>query len=184
VRAPGVSSFPAAIFQEAVGAAKCIGPADQHEIARTAGTRTIAWRITMCTLIRILLTACLKGIAALALGSAILGTVARSCGPRVGVAYIHVSTSEVDLTVDESAYRVESLAETPVVCVLPPGLHVVRMSRSGTMLYEEAFVLEPGQEVVLCAHEGPAGPRVDFPPGSGPATRASLLTAASRPPPP
>jgi hypothetical protein len=57
------------------------------------------------------------------------------------------------VTVDDRVYRVESLAETPIVCSLRPGPHVVRMSRTGAALYEEHFVLEARQEIVLCAYE-------------------------------
>ncbi len=121
----------------------------------------------MFTLIRIVLTASLKGMAALTLGCAILGMVARSCGPRNGVAYIHVSTTGVDVTVGDAAFRVESLAETPIVCSLPPGLHVLQMSRAGTVLYEESFALEPGQEVVLCAYERQPAPHADIGPDPG-----------------
>jgi hypothetical protein len=136
----------------------------------------------MFTLIRILLTASLKGIAALTLGCAILGMVARSCGPRDGVAYIHVFTTEVDVTVDDSTYRVESRSESPIVCTLPPGPHVVRMSRAGTLLHEEAFMLEPGQEIVLCACARPAATHGDSAAGSGPRAAAPSLTAAAPPP--
>jgi hypothetical protein len=135
----------------------------------------------MATLIRRLLTASLKGIASLALGGAILGMVARSCGPREGVAYIHVATTGVDVVVDEHAYRVESLVETPIVCTLPPGRHVVRMSRAGAVLYEEDFVLEPGRELVLCAYDRTDVPRPRVGPDSGIAAAANRRPISIRP---
>jgi hypothetical protein len=136
----------------------------------------------MFTAIRILLTASLKGIIALVLGGAILGMVARNCGPREGVAYIHVAAAGVDVTIGDSAYRVESPAETPIVCSLPPGPHVLRMSRAGTVLYEVTFVLEPGREVVLCAYERRGATHADFLVDPEPRAAVSRLTAAARRP--
>jgi hypothetical protein len=137
----------------------------------------------MFTLIRTILAATIKGIGALALGGAILAMVARNCGPRQGVAYVHVLATCVDVAVDEFGYRVESLGETPIVCVLPPGRHTLRMSRDQVTLYEEEFVLEPGKEVVLCACESPSrqtdgdgGRRV------GPQPNSVVLTASARRP--
>jgi hypothetical protein len=105
------------------------------------------------------LIATLKGIASLALGGAILTMVAQHSGRREGVAYIHVATTGVDVTVDDLVYRVASLEETPIVCALPPGPHALRMSRAGAALYEEQFVLEPGGELVVCAYEQAVVPR-------------------------
>jgi len=135
----------------------------------------------MFTWIRLVLTAGSKGIASLALGGAILGMVARHCGPREGVAYVHVATTGVDVTVDDDAYRVESLVETPIVCTLPPGFHVVRMSRAGAVLYEEGFVLEPGRELVLCAYDRTGVPRPGVGPDSGVAAGASRRPISIRP---
>jgi hypothetical protein len=105
-----------------------------------------------------------KGVAALALGGAILWQVAEHCGSLKGVAYIHVSNSQVDVTVDDESYRIETLWDTPIVCELRPGRHALRMLQSGHVLFEQEFTLEPGQEVVLSAWDGFNRKRNDAPP--------------------
>jgi hypothetical protein len=111
----------------------------------------------MFTAIRTVLAAIFKGTCALVLGGTILGMVARNCDRRDGVAYVHVSTPGVDVSVDDIVYHVESLRETPIVCGLPPGRHLLRMFRGDAVLYEEVFSLKAGEEVVLCAWEQPRG---------------------------
>jgi hypothetical protein len=96
----------------------------------------------------------IKGLSALALGGAILWQVHSHCGPMKGIAYVHVGTPGVDVTVDDQTYRVETAWECPIVCELRPGRHLLRMLRSGRALFEQEFTLEPGQEVVLRAWEG------------------------------
>jgi hypothetical protein len=95
-----------------------------------------------------------KGLGSLALGGAIFWQVGSHCGSMKAVAYVHVATLGVDVTVDDQTYRVESLWETPIVCELRPGRHLLRMLRSGRVLFEQEFALDPGQEIVLTAWEG------------------------------
>jgi hypothetical protein len=71
-----------------------------------------------------------------------------------GTVYVHVSEGYGDLNVDDATYHVRSLWETPIVCELEPGTHVLTMSRNGRMVYHEEFSLHPGEELVLCAWEG------------------------------
>ena len=61
--------------------------------------------------------------------------------------------------VDDVAYQVESLWETPIVCEISPGRHILRMSRGERVLYEEEFTLGPGKEIVLMAWEQPGESR-------------------------
>ena len=75
----------------------------------------------MWSLIQTFSIGALKGIGSLILGGTILGLVAQHCGLREGVAYIHVSPPGADVTVDDAKYQVETLWETPIVCVLSPG---------------------------------------------------------------
>ena len=56
----------------------------------------------------------------LALGGAILWQVHDHCGSMKCVAYVHVATPGVDVTVDDQTYRVETLWESPIVCELLP----------------------------------------------------------------
>jgi hypothetical protein len=107
----------------------------------------------MLSLCKSLALGTFKGFGALALGGAILWQVHDHCGSMKGVAYVHVATPGVDVTVDGRAYRIETLWETPIVCELRPGRHLLRMLRSGRVLFEEEFTLDPGQEVVLTAWE-------------------------------
>jgi hypothetical protein len=102
-------------------------------------------------LIRSLLFMIVKAIGALALGCAILWQVTEHCGSLKGVAYVHVSQPQVDVTVDDETYWVETLWETPIVCELRPGRHMLRMLQSGRVLFEQEFTLDAGQEVVLTA---------------------------------
>jgi hypothetical protein len=119
----------------------------------------------MLILIRSLAFATVKGIGALALGGVVLWQVAEHSGPQKCVAYVHVSVAKVEVKVDDVAYEVESLWETPIVCELGPGRHILRMSRSERLLYEQEFTLGPGQEIVLIAWEqlGGSQPRATSP---------------------
>jgi hypothetical protein len=92
-----------------------------------------------------------KRLGALAPGGAILWQVHDHCGSMKCVVYVHVSSPGVDITVevDAQTYRVETIWETPIVCELRPGRHLLRLLRSGRVLLEEEFTLAPGQEVVL-----------------------------------
>jgi hypothetical protein len=106
--------------------------------------------------IRSMILAIAKGIGALGLGSVILWQVAIRSGCQNCVAYVHVSTPNVEVMVDDMEYHVETLWETPLVCELRPGRHVLRMSRSGRVLYEEEFTLGKEEEIVLTAWEPPS----------------------------
>jgi hypothetical protein len=97
-----------------------------------------------------------KGIGACGLGGAILWQVVVHIGPQHGVAYVHVTTPNVDVMVDDVQYHIETMWESPIVCELSSGHHKLRMSRSGRIVYEEGFTLGIGQEIVLTAWEPPS----------------------------
>ncbi len=105
-----------------------------------------------------------KGMAALGLGGLILWQVAIRSGPLDGVAIVHVSSPNVDVSVDDVQYHVESLLDSPIVCNLSPGVHMVRMIRNGQVLYEEKFTLDLADEIVLVAWE----PRSETPAHAAP----------------
>jgi hypothetical protein len=134
----------------------------------------------MLILTRSLVFATVKGMGALALGGAILWQVAERAGVGQGVAYIHVYTADVDVTVDEMSYHVNSLWETPIVCELGPGRHVVRMFRHGQALFEEEFTLGLGQEIVVCASERPVEKRAVAASSSRPISHSELPTRLAR----
>jgi hypothetical protein len=129
----------------------------------------------MLTLIRNLVSGIVKGIGALVLGGAILWQVVEHCGPTKGIAYVHVAKPQVNVTVDDETYWVETLWETPIVCELEPGSHTLRMLESGRVLFEQEFTLEPGQEVVLTAWEGFNQNRDDAGPSFNPLLSRSQL---------
>jgi hypothetical protein len=93
----------------------------------------------------------------LALGGTVLGLVAQHRGPQEGVADIHVSPPGADVTVDDAEYHVATLWQTPTVCELSLGPHLLQMSGGRRVVFEQEFWLAPGQEVVLSAWEGPGG---------------------------
>jgi hypothetical protein len=55
--------------------------------------------------------------------------------------------------------------ETPIVRQLPPGEHIVQMSRKGDLVFEKQFSIDAGEEIVLtawdCSKEGPHSERRD-----------------------
>jgi hypothetical protein len=106
--------------------------------------------------IRGMLFAMLKGMASLALGGVILWQVAIHSGPQGCVAYVHVFTPNVLVTVDGSEYHIETLDRTPLVCELAPGRHMLRMCQTGRVVYEEEFTLAWGEEIVLVPWDRPS----------------------------
>ena len=109
----------------------------------------------MLILIRSVLLATVKPMAGLALGGAILWQVAAHSGVQNGIAYVHVSADQVDVMVDRTTYHVKTRWDSPLVCELGRGKHVLQMTRNGKTLYEEEFTLSAGDEVVLTAWERP-----------------------------
>ena len=107
----------------------------------------------MLITIRSVLFLIAKGMAAFGLGGLILWQVAASSGGINGVANIHVTSPNVDVTVDDVLYHVETLWDSPIVCELSPGHHTLRMLRNGQVLHEEEFTLGVRQEIVLVAWE-------------------------------
>jgi hypothetical protein len=92
-----------------------------------------------------------KIIGSLVLSLGIFWQVITHSGIVNGTVYVHVSNPQVDVTIDDFSYRVETAWERPIVCELSPGFHTVRMLRNLQTLFEEDFTLAPGQEVVLTA---------------------------------
>jgi hypothetical protein len=95
--------------------------------------------------------AVIKALGALALGSAVLCQVAAHSGDPNGTAYVHVSTPHVDVLLDGLPHRVETLWDSPIVCQLRPGKHLLQMFRNGETVYEEEFIVRAGDEIVLTA---------------------------------
>jgi hypothetical protein len=92
-----------------------------------------------------------KPLGALLLGGVILWQVAAHVTPPHGRALVHVSTTPVEVAVDDHVYRVPTLYVSPVVCELKPGRHTVRMLRDGRVLYREEVSIVAGEDVILAA---------------------------------
>jgi hypothetical protein len=75
--------------------------------------------------------------------------VAHPGGPRRGRAIVHVSRPDVVVVVDHRDYRVESVAQSPVVCDLEPGEHMAQARRGEVLLDEQIFTIEPGKEAIV-----------------------------------
>jgi hypothetical protein len=105
----------------------------------------------MLSSFRSLMVAISKAICALGLGGVILWHVAVHSDARKGTAIVHVSAPDVDVVVDDVAYHVETMWDSPVVCQLRPGSHKLRMIRDARVVYEESFTLGAGEDRVLAA---------------------------------
>jgi hypothetical protein len=119
----------------------------------------------MLITIRAMVFAIMKGLGTIGLGGVILWQVGIHSRSQNGVAYVHVMMTNVEITVDDVEYHIESLMESPLVCELRPGPHMLRMRRGEQVNFEQAFTLGAREEVVLTAWERPSGapPNVTFP---------------------
>jgi hypothetical protein len=129
--------------------------------------------VPMLMSIRGMAFAMAKGIGAFALGGVILWQVVTHIGPQHGIAYVHVSATNVDVMVDDAKYHIESIWDSPLVCELSPGPHLLRMHRCGQVIYKENFSLDVAQEVVLTAWEPPCELPVQVA-GTAPASQTAL----------
>jgi hypothetical protein len=105
------------------------------------------------SLSRSILWGIFKTVGALLLGGAVLWEVTLHSGPPNGKVYVHVPQGNGDLMIDDEMYHVRTLWETPVVCVLQPGHHALRLSRDGQPVFEQQFSIDSGEELVLTASE-------------------------------
>jgi len=103
------------------------------------------------SLFRSLALAAPKAVGAVVLGGAVLWEVALHSGPPTGTVYVHVAHGYGDLTVDDATFHVRTVWETPIVRQLSPGRHVVRMSRDGSVTFEQEFSINAGEEIVMSA---------------------------------
>ncbi len=108
-----------------------------------------------------LIATLVKRLGAVCLAFVILWHVAQHAGPRRGKAIVHVLRPDVVVVVDHREYRVESIAESPVVCELEPGEHVAQVRHGAALLDEQSFTIEPGKDVIVCLPDGrPAHARI------------------------
>jgi hypothetical protein len=92
-----------------------------------------------------------KNAIALALGATTLGWVVEHIDTPCGTAVVHVTEPQVEVTVDDQSFVV--LRPFSVIEVsLPAGSHRLCMKRDDRVLYEEQFIMPPGEDVVLSAY--------------------------------
>jgi hypothetical protein len=103
----------------------------------------------MLIAIRRVMLAMTKVVGALGLGGTIIWHVGTHSSVQKGLACVHVSAPDVDVTVDDTSYHVETLWESPIVFELGPGRHKLEMSRDGRVVDEQEFTLGMGEEAVL-----------------------------------
>lgn len=82
------------------------------------------------------------------LGVAAVFLIAGQAKPD-GVAVVHVTEADVEVTVGGLRYRIEGRVYDPIVCELPPGRHELVVSRNGRDLARESFEMERGESIVL-----------------------------------
>jgi hypothetical protein len=92
-----------------------------------------------------------KGAAGSLLGLAVLGWVVEHCGPRNNEVVVHVMEPDVEVTVDDQIYQIDSRRYEPIACELAEGRHHLLMRRGDCVLFDEWFEVRPGQNVVLTA---------------------------------
>ncbi len=106
-------------------------------------------------LIQTLILPAARWVGSLLLGGAILWQVAEHSGSTKGCAIVHVPKVGVEVEVDQTRYRIETLWETPVVCELTPGRHTLRMIRDGRVVCEEEFAVGRGEEIIVSRRTRP-----------------------------
>src|SRR4051794_29432728 len=79
------------------------------------------------------------------LGVAASWWVVEHVGDPKGTAVVHVTEPGVEVAVGDRTFRVEGRTYAPLVCELPAGRHVLRMSRGARVLYREVFTLGRGE---------------------------------------
>ena len=116
------------------------------------------------------------------MGLGILWQVAEHAGRADGEAVIHVCEPGAIVLVDGYEYPAIPRPGDPIVYPLRPGSHTLSMTREDRVLYQETFTLDPGETIVLTAHDQtrPAQPTKNQPP-RGPNFIRHSDTVASRP---
>jgi hypothetical protein len=96
-----------------------------------------------------LIATTVKRLGAVCLAFVVLWHVGRHAGPQAGEAIVHVPRPGVIVSVDYRSYRIDSSADSPVVCELAPGTHTVKVLRDDLLLSEQDFTIEAGKQVIL-----------------------------------
>jgi hypothetical protein len=116
------------------------------------------------------LVAFVKGVGAVCLGSLVLWQVAQHSGATRGTAIVHVFESHVVVSLDDRDYPVNTVYESPLLCEVRAGRHVLKLKRGDRVVYNEEFSVEAGQEVVLTAWDPASDNSSHLPPADARAT--------------
>src|SRR5262245_37581196 len=98
-----------------------------------------------------LLAAAAKCLGACGLGGLLLWQVAGRAGPQTSEVVVHVTEAPVVVTIDGRSYPVATWQDSPFSCELGMGWHELRMWRGAQLVYQEAFQVRPGENLVLTA---------------------------------
>jgi hypothetical protein len=90
-------------------------------------------------------------VASLLLGGTTLYWVVAHIDLPDGTAVVHVIEPEVEVILDGQSFNVLR-AYSVIECSLPAGRHRLCMKRDDRILYEEWFIMRPGEDVVLTAY--------------------------------
>ncbi|WP_435006076.1 hypothetical protein P12x_003743 [Tundrisphaera lichenicola] len=104
-------------------------------------------------MIQNMITASIRWTGSCLLGGGILWHVASLVGPTEGEVVIHVTEVGAVVTVDGLPYRSDPDQGSSIVCNLPVGTHTLRTYRGEQLIQEENFTINPGNDVVLTAHD-------------------------------
>ena len=108
-----------------------------------------------------MLATLLKRLGVVCLAFVVVWHVTQLSAPRWGKAIVHVSqTSHTVVSIDHADYLVRSAMESPVVCNLEPGPHLIQVWEAGKLKDEHRINVVAGKEVVISTIERPAGERV------------------------
>jgi hypothetical protein len=93
----------------------------------------------------------IQGVAALILGGATLWWIAEQVGPVQGTVLVHVTESDVEVTLAGRTVSIEERRFTPIEYLVRPGRYLLQMKRGDQILYEQWFNVRRGEEVMLTA---------------------------------
>src|SRR5262249_1539983 len=111
-----------------------------------------AGRMGACAMVvKGLLAAIAKGLGGCILGGWLLWQIAVHAGPQTGEGIVHVTEYPVVVMIGGRSYSVSTWRGSPVVCELGMGWHELRMWRGDRLVYQEAFQVRPGEDIVLTA---------------------------------
>jgi hypothetical protein len=94
----------------------------------------------------------IQGVAALMLGRVTLWWIAKQAGPVQGTVLVHVTESDVVVTVGGHTVSIAERQFSPLEYLVRPGRYLLQMRRGDRILYEEWLIVRRGEEVILTAY--------------------------------